>query len=249
MAHHLGLGGDRGGTQLAKLDAVRLIQRAQFLERAVDVDRRIMPARAQFGDHALRLAERVRADENAARRIGVERGGQLVDLVAGLGMAEDGQSKRRLGDEHVAFDRLKTSAGRVGAALVIARHDDSLATIFEQDLRRAEHVPGGNEGRFDIAEGVAVAIGDGVAGLRPIARVHDRERLGRRPHRVVPATRMIGMAVRHERDGGGARRVDPHVGGLHVDSVRVGIDPVAELCHHGYMGGTRLSSKSPFPRG
>jgi hypothetical protein len=134
----------------------------------------------------------------------VERCDQLVDLVAGVGVAKYREPEGGFGDEHVALYRLERRAGRIGAALVIARDDDPLAAIFEQDLRGAEHVPGRNEGRADIAELVAFAVGDRVAGLFAIACVHDRERLGGRPHCAVSAARMIGMAMRHQRARGGA---------------------------------------------
>ncbi|GGA42370.1 hypothetical protein GCM10011395_10820 [Sphingomonas psychrolutea] len=44
------------------------------------------------------------------------------------------------------------------------------------------------------------------------------------------------MAMRDERARGGARRVDPHIGGLHVNAVGLGIDPVAEFAHRFDMG-------------
>ena len=51
---------------------------------------------------------------------------QLVHLAGGIAMAEHRQSKRRLSDEDVAGHELERRAGRVGAALVIARNDDAL---------------------------------------------------------------------------------------------------------------------------
>src|SRR3546814_10464936 len=51
-------------------------------------------------------------------------------------------------------------------------------------------------------------------GIDAIAQRHDRQRLGRREHRAMAAARMVGMAVRHRGARGGARRVDPQVGGL-----------------------------------
>ena len=67
-------------------------------------------------------------------------------------MAEDRQAEGRLGDEDVAAHRLEGRAGRVGAALVVARGDDAQALGLEGDLRRAEHVPGRMEGRGDAAK-------------------------------------------------------------------------------------------------
>ncbi len=56
----------------------------------MDVDRIVEPHHAQFGDHPLRLAQRIGADQHAPLRIGAQRGEQLVELVMRLGMPENG---------------------------------------------------------------------------------------------------------------------------------------------------------------
>ena len=75
-------------------------------------------------------------------------------------MAEDRQAERRLGDEDVARHRLERRAGRIGPALVIARDDDPLAFDNRDDLGRAEHVAGGDEAHFDLADPHRLAISD-----------------------------------------------------------------------------------------
>ena len=93
----------------------------------------------------------------------------------------------------------KHGAGRVRPALVIARDDDALAFVLEHDLRRAEHMAGGHEADVDLADADRLVIGDRLPVLRPVAHLHDRQRLRRRQHRAMPAARMIGMAVRDQR--------------------------------------------------
>ena len=88
---------------------------------------------------------------------------QPVDLAAGVGMAEDRQAEGRLGDEDVARHRHERRAGRVGPALVIARDDDPLAVMLQHDLRRAEHMAGGDEADVDLADADGLAIGDRTA--------------------------------------------------------------------------------------
>src|SRR3546814_15257033 len=41
----------------------------------------------------------------------------------------------------------------------------------------------------------------------------------------MAAARMIGVAVRHRGALDGARRIDPQVGGLHVNAARMRVDP------------------------
>ena len=156
---------------------------------------------------------------------------QPVDLAARVGMAEYRQAERRLGDEDVARHRLERRTGRVLAPLVVARHDDPLARMLEHDLRRAEHMAGGDEADVDLADAEALAIGHGFAVLLAIAGRHDRQRLRRRPDFAVSAARMVGMAVRDERACLRLRRIDPRVGGAHVDAFGKRLYPGTEARH------------------
>ena len=202
----------------------------------MDVDRRVVAAQPQLGDQSLRLAERIGADQHAARRIGVQRLEQPVDLGAGIGMAEHRQAERRLGDEHVARHRLERRAGRVGAALIVARHDNALAPVLQHDLRRAQDMAGGHEPRGDVAQPHGLAIADRLAVLVAIARRHDRQRVGRRQDGAMPAAGVIGMAVRDQRAWLGLGRIDPSIRGGNVDALATGIDPGTETRHDVDMG-------------
>ena len=92
--------------------------------------RAVVAGVAQHADDALRLAQRIGADQ--VRPLGKlrDRGQQLADLALRRRMAEHRQRERRLGDEHVAGDRLEGRAGRVGLPLVVARGDDPEALAF-----------------------------------------------------------------------------------------------------------------------
>jgi len=206
------------------------IEVAQPLQRAVDIDRIVEPHVAQFGNHPLRLAQRIGTEQHAAFGLGAQPRKQLVDFVMRLGMAKHRQPERCFGDEHVARHRLKRRAGGIGAPLVIARHDDTLTAMFEQYLRRSQHMAGGHEGDIDIAEPQRLAISDRMPRLLAIAHAHDRERFGRRPNRAMPAARMIGMTVRHQRARHRFRRVHPGIGGGNIDPLGPRFDPAAK-CH------------------
>jgi hypothetical protein len=90
---------------------------------------------------------------------------------------------------------------------------------------------GGHEPTVDVAEPRRLAISDRRALLRTVAAFHDRERLGRRQHGAMPAARMIGMAMRHERARLRRRRVDPRIGGGQIEPLRVGFDPGSGAGH------------------
>ncbi len=228
MPAHLLLARDQCGAEFTQIDAPLAIKIAQPLHRAVDVDRRIMPERTQFGDHPLRLAQRIGPDQHATLRLRRQRREQFRHFIARFGMTEDGQAERRFGDENIARHGLEARARRVRAPLVIARHHNALTRIFEQYLRRAEYMTGGHERRFHITDDDTLTISHGgPTRLFAIAHAHDRERLGRRPHGAMPAACMIGMAMRDERTRHRARRVYPRIGRGNVNSVRMRFDPCA----------------------
>ena len=130
-------------------------------------------------------------------------------------MAEHRQPEGRLGDEDVAGHRLEGGAGRVRRALVVARRDDAQAAALHRDLRRPEHMPGRME-RDAVTSPIRTgspkaAASRAAASSSPEAERHDVERLARGKHRAVPAGRMIGMGVRHQRPRHRAHRVDVEI--------------------------------------
>ena len=161
-----------------------------------------MAPQPELGDDPLRLPQRVGADQHAAARVGVKAVEQPVDLAAGLRMAEHGQPERRLGDEHVARHGHEAGAGRVGPALVVAGDHDLLALVLQHDLSAAEDMARGHEADVDVADANRLVVGDGLpARLRTVAAFHDRQRLGSREHRAMPAARVIRVAMRDHRPG------------------------------------------------
>ncbi len=182
---------------------------------------------AQLGDHPLRLAQRIGADQHAGIGIRGQAIEQLGHLLRDRGMAEQWQAEGRLGDEDVARGHFERRAGRVRAPLVVAGDHHPLAGMLEQDLRAAEHVAGGDEsGAYITLQRDRLAIGNrgrAFAGL--VAQVHDRQRLGRGDRLAMPAARVIGVAMRDQCVVDGARRIDPRIRGNDVDAPRFGPDP------------------------
>ena len=120
--------------KLSKRNAEALVKLVEAFDRAVKIDRIIVAARPKLCDDTLRLAESVSADEYAAAWVRMQAMKQAVDFAACVGVPKDGKSERRLGDEDVARDRHEGRAGRVGPALVISGHNDSLARVLKHDL-------------------------------------------------------------------------------------------------------------------
>ena len=118
----------------------------------MDVDRFRITQIAQQPDDALRLAERIGADE--MRPLGKLRDGlqQPAHFLAVRRVPENRQAERGFGDEDVALHRLERYAGRVGLALVVARGDDADAVVLNADLRGTEHMAGRVEGHLDAVE-------------------------------------------------------------------------------------------------
>ncbi len=199
MAAHLLRRDAGGGAEFAEIDAEILIEGAHALHRAVDVDWVMMPARSDFADQALGFAQRIGADEDAAVGVGVKCGQKAIDFAAGIGMAEDGEAEGRFGDEDVAGDWLERLAGGVGTALIVTGDDDALPCMFEQDLRGAEDVAGGDVGYIDAAHADLLAIADGGAAGRSVAQGHDGEGFLGRPDMAVAAARVVGVTVGDER--------------------------------------------------
>ena len=113
VAGKLGLVGVAHQAQFAQIDAARDVIARDALHRAVQVDWLVVPGRADQRDHALRLAERIGADEMRALGKQRDRAQQLGDLGARIAVAEHRQAERRLGDEGVA--RISSNGAQVGS--------------------------------------------------------------------------------------------------------------------------------------
>src|SRR3546814_17362712 len=111
---HLGLVTLAQEPQFAEVDAVIGIERARPFERAMDIDRGLPARGAQFGDHPLRLAERIGADEDAAVGLGAHRGEKLGDLVPSGRMEATRQAAGSLGEDDWDRQRVVEVKGWVG---------------------------------------------------------------------------------------------------------------------------------------
>jgi hypothetical protein len=116
-------------------------------------------------------------------------------------VAEYRKAECRLRDENVAGDDLEGGASRVASALVIARDDDARAPRLDDDLRRTEHVTGGNEGHGDTVDLLALARHRGLGGAceaLPAPHRHDFERFACCHDGLMAGASVIGMGMRHE---------------------------------------------------
>ena len=103
---------------------------------------------------------------------------------------------------------------------------------------------GGDEADLDLAEPHALAISHRPAVLLAVARRHDRQRLGRRPHLAMPAAGVIGMAVGDQRARLGLRRIDPGVGRPYIDAFGKRLDPGTQAGHCGIIAVNRRTGSA-----
>ena len=139
-------------------------------------------------------------------------------------MAEHRQPKGRLGDEQIAGHHLERRAGRVRPALIIPRHHRPRPARLDHDLRRAEHMPGGNQRHRHIADLPGVTIFqrlDLPKRPAPIPRLSDRRRLRRRKQDLRSRTAMVAMAMGHHRPGNRLNRIDMKITGRAIQTASV----------------------------
>ena len=108
------------------------------------IDRRIIARLPGQHDHALAFAETIDAEQMGALGIGRKRSDQPQGFLLRRLVPEHRQAECRLGDEEIAWDEFERPAGRIGTALVVARHDHARALPVEHHLAGAENMPGGD---------------------------------------------------------------------------------------------------------
>ena len=198
----------------------------------MDEDRFVPAGKAEFGDHPLRLAQRVGADHVAALREQFDRVQQPPHLVFDRRVAEHRQAERRLGDEHVARDRLERAAGRVGAALVVAGDDDPPTLVLHQDLGAAQDVAGRQQGHVDLADPDGFAVGGCLlqdSGTVAQPGTGDCQRLLGRQHGVMAGAGMVAVAMGDHRTWDAADRVDVEIARHDVEPFRPDLDPALRV--------------------
>ena len=222
----------------------------------MEIERAVVAGLADQGHDALRLPQRIGADD--MRPLGKEpdRFQELADLSMGGRVAEDRQAEGRLGDEDVAGHGFEAGASRVALALVIPGGDDPQAAAFDDDLRRSEHMPGRPQPEADAVDGQLLAIGQDL--LRqarpplPQPSGHDGEGLARGEHMPVAGPGVIGMAVADHRTVHGAGRIDEEAAGLAMEAGRSDLQPGFRVgsVHGAHMGGfPRRGTSGILPRG
>ena len=157
-----------------------------------------MARSAQQCDDALRLAERIGADQVRALRKQPNRIQQLPHFMRGVRMPEHRQAERGFGDEDIARHHLEWCAGWVRRVLVVAGGDDTQAVAGHRDLRRPQHMTGRVKADADVVELKSFAVADSLraAGeIVAIAQPHHVERFLRRQHRAVAGAGVIGVGV------------------------------------------------------
>src|SRR5690349_16124458 len=95
----------------------------------------------------------------AAFRVQIDGVQKAGDFALVRRMAEYRQAEGRFGNEDIAGNRLERRAGRIGAALVVARCHDPAATVFQHRLSTAKDMTGRGETDIDITDPQALAIG------------------------------------------------------------------------------------------
>ncbi len=193
----------------------------------MDVDGPVPAGLAQQADHPLGLAERIGPDDVAALGELGDRLQQGGDLLAIGREAEDREAEGRLGDEHIARDRLESRTGRVAPPLVVARDHHGQAAMAHHRLGRAQHVTGRRQADLDPVAGQAFAIGDRLgraAVVLAIAGGHDLKRLGGGDHHPVAGPGMVGMAMGDHRALHRPHRVDEEIAGRAVKPLGLGTE-------------------------
>ena len=222
---------DGGRAQVAERDAHALVGGAERQQRAVQMDRTVPAALPQQGDQALALAQRVAADHVRALGKQAHALQQARDLRCGRRMAEHRQSEGRLGDEHVAGDRLERQAGRIGHALVVAGDHDAAAVPFHRHLGAAQHMPGRPQPYPDPVEHDRLAIAQHLArhARAPGSHtyVHQRHGLRAGQHRCVAGAGMVGMRMGDD----GAR---DRPGRIDVKAARLAIETAGQHLQPGF---------------
>ncbi|AHB50199.1 hypothetical protein W911_10720 [Hyphomicrobium nitrativorans NL23] len=222
---------ERHGADVAESDAEPLVERRHLDERAMKIDRGIVPGIAREAHDALRLSEPVCANEMRALGIARERGEEAADLALRGLVSEHRQRKRRFRHEHVAGNAFERGARGIGRAFVIAGDDGPLSLPFEHNLRGAEHVPGGDQTNSDAAEVARLAVCRRFEAPRAVhaePELHYLDGFGRRQHGVMPGARMIAVSVRDDGAGNGAGWIDVDVGGCAIEPAVRWVEPLID---------------------
>ena len=187
--------------RVAERDPLLAVIGGQLFQSAVNVDGPLVTCGPQQSHQALRLAERISAEDVGPLGEQLQRGQQLADFIRRIRVPEDRQAECRLRDEGVAADRLEGHTGRVPRTFVVAGKNERETTRFDLDLCRAQNMTRGVKLHPDVADRRPTAERRRLALTREIVSVahrHDVERMGGRHDGAVAGTGVIGMSVRDQ---------------------------------------------------
>ena len=217
--------GDRRRRQRPERDPLGLVEPAELLHRAVQVDRAVVAGVAQHPDHALRLAERIGADQvRALRETAASEASSLAISASGRRMAEDRQAEGRLGDEDVAGHRHERQAGRVGRGACsrprrrCAARRASTAICAEPSTWPAGWKVTARRRSSTVSPSLATCVAPGE--IVAVARRHDLQRLGGGQHRAMPGARVVAVTVGDQRARHRPRRVDMEIARRTIEAGR-----------------------------
>jgi len=227
------------------VSAVKVAQRDQ---RTMQPDPLLIARCAQQADDALAFAQRVDPHQMGAFGEGGDGAQQLADLARIRGVLEDWQGEGGFGDENIARHRFERRTGIVVAALVVARDDDALATIFEDGLGRAEDMTGRYQTDIDLSEAHTLAVGQTLlARLGHVgeAAAHDGQSLGSGQRGAMAGPGVVAMTMRDQRARHGHRRIDIEIAGDAIEPPWRRVEPGARI-GRGRRGASRCHEGSPM---
>lgn len=177
---------------------MRLIETAQTVHSAVQIDRPVIPLRPQQGDDALRLTEGVGADKMRPPRLGFQGINQAIYFTGGRRMPEDRQGKRGLGDQQVARHAFKSRASRIRYGFVIPGDNNSPAFMLQEHLCAAQNMTGGMKTEGHVSKGQILPVRQRLETARAIgtvARLHNGNGFGGCQYTSMSGPGMVGMAM------------------------------------------------------
>ncbi len=137
-------GGGRGhGYRGHHVDAGGPIDLHEAADFAMNVHR-LAGVTQHFGQHALRLAQRIAEQHRIAPAFAIDLppAHDVADDGGGVGPHEVRLAEGRLADEHIALQGLERRAGRIRLAFVVTGDHPYLPVMLEAHLGRAQDMAG-----------------------------------------------------------------------------------------------------------
>ncbi len=210
---------DRLGVQ--HRDARLAIDLHAHRDRAMQQCRLRLPS-AQFGQYALRLAQRIAVQDGRFAAFGAfaAPGRNIGRDLGGVGPAIHRQAEGRLGDEGVAGHHFERLAGGIGLALVVAGGDPDLAIHLDAHLRRPQHVSGRMQRHACTPQLKRFTIRMRVIDLVAQAPLQDGQALARAVVLAHAAAGVVAVTMRNHRARHRPPRVDMEIALRAIEALR-----------------------------